>query len=119
MKRNFKLLMLISWSVLILVLIAWPTPEYNGTEFTWYDKAVHAVLFGVFSFLAFRALHYQKIRFFRSAFVAFLSGIAYSAVCEFIQRFVPGRTVSEYDFFAGALGSLVAVLILYIYEKNK
>lgn len=117
---NTKLPMLYLWSVIILVVIAWPTPEYNGTVFTWYDKVAHVVLFGIFSYLLAGVLFAEKkIKFNHILILAFVSGVFYSAFCEFIQKFVPGRTVSEYDFFAGVIGVISAMIIFYAGFKNK
>jgi predicted adenine nucleotide alpha hydrolase (AANH) superfamily ATPase len=43
----------------------------------------------------------------------------YSALAELIQHYVPGRTVSRYDFLAGVIGSAVFALIAYLRFKRE
>lgn len=111
---------MLSWSVFVLILIVWPAAEYDSTVFTWYDKFGHAFLFGIFSYLLADVIAAEKkTGLMFTALFALIIGVAYSALCEFIQKFVPGRSVSEYDFFSGVIGIVLAVIIFYARYKNK
>jgi len=110
-----KIYLLSFWTSFVFVLIAWPMPEYYGTVVTYYDKVVHAVLFGVFYYLLFILLREKtSFAFFKIFLISFFIAIFYSALGEFIQFYVPGRTVSEYDFFAGVFGVFLFSIFTYI-----
>ena len=118
---NFKkrIILFCLWAFLVLALIAFPTPEYEGTKITWHDKIIHIIMFGGFSYLLIYLLAASKLKNF--LFILFLglsAGILYSILGEFIQSFVPGRTVSEYDFYAGAAGSLLFTIVAYVKFKK-
>lgn len=115
MNTKTKFSLLYFWSAIILVLIAWPTGEcYECDIFTWYDKVAHVLLFGIFSYLLAQVLITKaNAKLSHVIAYAFFSGIFYSAMGEFIQKYVPGRTVSEYDFLAGLLGIIFALFLFY------
>ena len=114
---NFKkrIILFCLWAFLVLFLIAFPTPEYEGVKITWYDKIIHIIMFGGFSYLLIYSLAASRLKnFLLILFFGLSAGILYSAVGEVIQSFVPGRTVSEYDFYAGVAGSLLFTFIAYV-----
>lgn len=114
---NFKkrIILFCSWAFLVLFLVAFPTPEYEGVKITWYDKIIHMIMFGGFSYLLIYALAISRLKnFLLILFFGLFAGILYSALGEYIQSFVPGRTVSKYDFFAGVTGSFLFTIIAYV-----
>lgn len=121
MNIRIKTYLLYLWATIILVLISWPTAEcIRCTVFTWYDKIAHVFLFGIFSYLLALVLKSKTdIKLFYILIISLILSAFYSALCEFIQIFVPGRTVSEYDFFAGVIGIIIFLSIFYEYFKNK
>ena len=120
---NFKkrIILFCLWAFLVLFLIAFPTPEYEGVKITWYDKIIHIIMFGGFSYLLIYSLAASRLKnFLLILFLGLSVGILYSAFGEFIQSFVPGRTVSEYDFYAGVAGSFLFTVIAYVkFRKAK
>ena len=120
---NFKkrIILFCLWAFLVLFLIAFPTPEYEGVKITWYDKIIHIIMFGGFSYLLIYSLAASRLKkFLLILFFGLSAGILYSAFGEFIQSFVPGRTVSEYDFYAGVAGSFLFTVIAYVkFRKAK
>lgn len=112
---------LIAWAYLIFVLLTAPMPYYEGDTITYYDKAVHAVLFGVFVFLAVRAfILIPGLTFKFSFLISILLSVAYSGSGEYLQLFVPGRTVSELDFLGGVIGILIGAIFAFEkYNKRK
>lgn len=101
MKKHFLKI----WTLFILVLTLVPTPPYNGTVETYYDKVAHVIMFGVFSYLYFGVIKSKSRgqKFFASVAV----GICFSLLIEFLQMYVPGRDTNHWDFVAGATGVLV------------
>lgn len=111
---------LFCWAGAIFILIAWPMPEYEGTVTTYYDKAAHVFLFGILSGLIFLLLsEFKKIKIFFVLALSFLLSAAYSAFCEYVQAFAPGRDVSGYDFLAGILGSAIVLAFVYGNKRRK
>jgi len=120
MKIFLRSYILFCWAGAIFILIAWPMPEYEGTVTTYYDKAAHAFLFGVLAGLIFfLLLEFRRIKIFFAWLLSFLLSAAYSAFCEYVQAFVPGRDVAGYDWLAGVFGSFVALAIVYGNKKRK
>ncbi len=107
--------LLVSWTIFVFVLIAWPMQNYKGDVITFYDKIVHALLFGTFYYLLFIFLREnKKLAYYKIFLISFAVSVLYSAFGEFIQNYVPGRTVSEYDFFAGVAGIFLTSIITYV-----
>jgi len=118
MKKNLVKYALIFWSILIFVLTTFPMREYNGTVETYYDKVAHFFLFGIFSFLLILFLRdsFKKKKLF---VVGVISATTYSIVIEFMQVYIPGRSASELDLFAGIFGSFCFSFIFLTVFKNK
>jgi VanZ family protein len=77
-----------------------PTPAIYGL-----DKVLHATEFWVFGALLVRAFARRR------PLVLIGVGAAAGAVDEWIQRSVPGRSASVYDWIADVTGVLVAVWV--------
>lgn len=115
---KFRMLLLLSWSILILVLITAPMPSSEGGEVTYYDKIAHAILFGMFSYLfVYVFVDIEKIILRKLIVLSLIVSILFAGLGEYIQSFLPSRTVSEYDFAAGLIG--VVVFLFFTYEKYK
>ena len=101
-------------------MISFPTPPYDGSVISWHDKVFHVVLFGVFVYLAVSFfVSINQIRFSISILSSALLAAAYSWGSELIQVYVPGRTVSIYDFYAGLTGISIALIIAYVRFRKK
>ncbi|MFH0892674.1 MAG: VanZ family protein [Candidatus Falkowbacteria bacterium] len=114
MKIFIRAYILFCWVGTIFILIAWPMPEYEGTVTTYYDKAAHTLLFGVLSYLVYSFLsEFKRINTVFAILSGFVLSALYSAFCEYVQSFVPGRDVSQYDLFAGLAGAALASVFAY------
>ena len=78
--------------------------------FALHDKLVHFGLYFVLG--AALAWGQRKSPFPVSHVVALLAGVAYGAVDEWHQSFVPGRMPSMSDFYVDVLGLSVAYLLV-------
>ena len=106
--------------VAILLLISFPTPEYNGTMVSYYDKVIHVIMFGAFAWVTYWWLSsYQKITFQFRLTLSGIIAVLYAALGEVIQGIVPGRDVSELDFAAGFLGVVFVIAFNYVKDKHK
>lgn len=118
--KNKKYFFVYAWAFIILILIGTPMEEYDGGVFTYYDKFAHAIIFGFFAFLLFKATYDKARRNIKSALrLSFFISLVYALLGELIQLYVPGRTESFWDFVAGLSGvSLVLLISAYASRKK-
>jgi VanZ family protein len=77
---------------------------------TWTDKIYHFGEYFVYAILIFRAfpnVHQSPSRKLLYTFL-FLFGLAYGAIDERVQYYIPNRDSSPYDWMADAVGYLTA-----------
>lgn len=111
--------LLTAWAIIVLFLIAWPFPDLpDVAEFDYSDKIVHMILFGMFAFLANGSLLARGYARKTSAIIGFIAGSAYAGLAEIIQILAPGRNCSIYDFYAGTIGAIIALMLIYL-KKDK
>jgi len=105
---------LIAWIIIVFIGIALPSddiPDINPVVN--FDKIVHMILFGVVTFLMNGSLTLRGFTRRSAAIIGLLAGSAYAGLAEIIQLFVPGRSCSIYDFYAGVIGALIALIIAH------
>lgn len=117
MNKYLRYYLLINWLFFILIVTGFPTLPYDGTVVSWHDKIFHMLLFGVLAYLILYSLAAHKIGIKISILISILFSALASAGVEVMQSYVPGRTVSEYDFYAGLLG--IAIFIIFYYVKRE
>lgn len=114
MKFVPRLFIFICWTMMVLYMITIPFPEFKGDQITYYDKFVHAFMFGVFTWLyVFTAVAKTKSDIRLLILFSVLCGLLFAVICEYIQNFIPGRTASEMDFIGGMIGVFISVFISY------
>jgi VanZ family protein len=89
------------------------------------DKMMHICMYAGFAFLCIwgyrkqfisNGKDYRK----RALWLTLAISIAYGGLTELMQEFlVPTRTGDWFDFLADTLGSLIGVLVFYLFFKNK
>ncbi|MDX9702588.1 MAG: VanZ family protein [Candidatus Auribacterota bacterium] len=90
------------------------------SPFTYADKIVHFLEFGILGFFLYFALYASnpdssyKLRIFISTFFTGLYGLS----DEIHQLFVPTREFSIYDLLADIAGALFFSYVAYICQKN-
>lgn len=119
MKKIAKFYLLTAWAFFIIYLLTAPMPELQGMGVTYYDKFIHAFMFGVLAYFVFAFFREFRIKASFLAAVSFTLAALYSAFGEFAQAFAPGRDASELDFLAGAAGALLATIFLYVRYKDE
>lgn len=106
---------LFAWIILVFVAIAWPSPSIPEIDkFEYSDKIAHIILFGLVTFFANGSLTSKGVRQNIAVIISVVGGAAYAGLAEIIQLFVPGRSCSVYDFYAGTLGSGIALIVIYL-----
>ena len=89
------------------------------------DKVVHLLMYATFAFLCLwgyrkqfvsNGLAYQK----KALLLAVVISIFYGGLTEMLQEYlVPGRTGDWFDFLADSIGTLLGVLILQLFYRQK
>jgi VanZ family protein len=99
----------LAWAVLLVALTVSPAPSSPlAPPVPGIDKLVHAVLFGVLTWLALQAR--ERDRALRMPLWLLVAAIAvFAGVDEGMQQFVPGRAADVLDWTADVAGSLLAV----------
>jgi len=87
----------------LLVLIATFTPGNGKIAGNYLDKVVHFLLFAFLTYQALKALPDEK-RITEVIIWSVLLGF----FTEFLQQFIPGRSMDIYDAFADTLGVFCA-----------
>lgn len=119
MNKYLRYYLLINWLFFILIVTGFPTLPYDGTVISWHDKIFHILLFGVLAYLVLYSLALHKVAVKISILIAVFFSALVSAGVELMQHYVPGRTVSKYDFFAGLIGIVVFIIFYYVRNKKK
>ena len=82
-----------------------------------FDKVVHFSMFFMFCLLLFRP--FKKLEF-KYYFLAPLTATAFGAILEWAQRLISvSRSSDIYDFFANAIGILMATLFYYLFVSKR
>lgn len=104
--RISALLVLATITVLSLL------PPSSGVEIKVNDKFGHGLAY--FVLMCNLGLLYRQ-RYFPWIALAIL---AYSCLMEYIQGFIPGRTVSWLDVVANTTGAIIGVVFLVFFQKQ-
>ncbi|MEA3398409.1 MAG: VanZ family protein [Patescibacteria group bacterium] len=119
MKLLARLFILFSWAVVIFIFIATPMPENAGIGISYFDKAIHVCLFGIFSYLIILVLACQNsYKLLPAIIFAFVISFLYAGFGEYLQTFIPGRSASNWDLLAGILGIIAAQFVVYTKFKK-
>ena len=99
----------ILWLVLIFTTSIISVPNSFAGIFSFQDKLIHFVVFGVLGIFLARAIH-QEGPLGRARFWACIAGAAlYGAFIEFYQSFLPDRSAQWSDFAANCFGAFAFV----------
>jgi len=109
------------WSIFILYagmifVLSSMSVVVRTPHFLYLDKMMHALEFGIFSILFYRAMVVSFIRTpvaYLILMTSFVS-IAYGAIDEYHQLFTPFRTPDIFDWLADTAGILVAQGIIWV-----
>ncbi|MHC4289904.1 MAG: VanZ family protein [Planctomycetota bacterium] len=117
--RRHKIVLLalgIYWPV-IFWLTHIPVPDV-ARQSGMSDKTMHVLAFFVLAFLVwFAVCPYQKARWNRlKVWVVLATVIAYAAIDEYLQGFIPGRSADVWDFVADTVGVVVGLGVLSIFS---
>ncbi|NQV53421.1 MAG: VanZ family protein [Flavobacteriales bacterium] len=105
----------VAWAVMILVLCGLPGDQYDGSKVQNADLAIHALLFGVLSFLLtegfLKQSSYRKLRF-QTMRKVFVLTVLYGVVIELLQGTVfIDRSIETMDIVFNTIGSLTGLTV--------
>lgn len=106
----------IVWTLLIFIACFIPGNEIPHLRVPFADKWVHFILFGGFSFLCMLAA--PSIRWTKLVFIGLLGGL-FGWLVEELQGLLAflGRAKDVYDIYADAFGSLLGVVLFYLFAR--
>lgn len=110
----------ILWALLIFVSSSIPGTKFPSVPLFGADKIVHIGFYFVFCFLAHRAAtHQQRFPLLVRYSYAFsvLCTLAYGALDEFHQYFVPSRSSDVLDVMADVTGAVVYVGVMKLWLR--
>lgn len=113
MKYSKPYVQSIFWLILIFMTGVFLGPDnyFTNQIFNWWDKAQHALAFGVLMVLG--AIAYAK----KTAYV-FIGLMIYGASIEFLQYKSGWRHGDLFDWFADVVGLIVAWALLRLYQRH-
>jgi VanZ family protein len=108
---------LLAWTAAILVVTSWPDP--NVPDVRHGDKLVHALIYGVLAFLAWRAAFPSGRWPGAAAALALLAAVAaFGWLDEWHQQFIPGRAQSTADWQADTAGAAIGAAAAYLGRRR-
>ncbi len=108
------------WALLIFVSSSVPSSSIPDLSILRFDKVIHAGIFLVLCFLAYRALRYQdRFPFLSRHCLGFslLLTFLYGSLDEVHQYFVPGRSADPLDLMADTVGGILVVAAIWLLSK--
>jgi len=115
----------ILWAIIILILLGLPGSDLPDTSFInipYFDKIVHAGLFGILVFLLARGFCLQnQFEYLRKYFVmlSLIMSIFYGGLTEILQSTIfVERTTDIFDFISDAVGSAIGIFFFLYYRKK-
>lgn len=104
----------IAFLVYAVIVAAGSLSPGGDARFASLDKIVHLLVYYIFAVLGYRALQNKRRYPLLCAVI-----VAYGAVLELCQSFVPGREMSLYDLVANIAGvALGAAVMIRRYAQN-
>lgn len=114
-QRLFLITPAIVWGFFIGISTLVPSHNIPDTVFNAYDKIIHAVIFGLFTYLLYYGFRSetekkQRLRFLKNTLT--LLSIFYGGIIEIIQaNYISGRSGDWMDFSADTVGCLIVFLL--------
>ena len=112
-RPHLLLAMVVGITLITFVITLLPVDNIVPQRALSYDKIAHVLIFGGWTFILGYYRLLTRTAWHRLGWVC-VSGIAFGALVEVLQHFLPfGRHGDLYDLLFDAVGSVLALLILY------
>lgn len=114
----------IVWTLLITVLCLTSGDAFSSLatfKIPHKDKYVHFFFYFVFTFLWYAySVKHIKVSRKKARMIIFITALSYGIVIEILQELIAHkRSADVMDALANTLGSITAILIVWLFEKNK
>jgi len=107
---RLRILPVVLYVALIFFASTRPNLKPPGPEFPLEDKAIHFAEYTLLGVLLFKGIGYTALRDRRLAFLFLFSvGASVGGLDEIVQSYVPGRSMSIFDWMADAAGVALGV----------
>jgi VanZ family protein len=106
------------WAGVILVVSVIPGQDLPSLSIWEPDKVMHALVYGVLTYLLFVAISYKSTKNNLLIFAITLC-ILYGFIIELIQKVLPTRTFDMYDMLANTIGCLLAGGLILLISGRK
>lgn len=110
------------WAIVLAILMLLPASSLSESRLLSYDKLAHLGVFTLFGILVmFGAMTTSILGKSKISQVTYslTIGIVYGGLLELLQQFASDRSADLYDFFANVVGTILGVVVFYIFIKNK
>ena len=105
------------WMLLIWLVSSIPSKDLPSVEFWSSDKLAHILVYFIWGLLV--STYLRKRTAATKVYLGVFAIMWISAALdEYHQRFIPGRSVSIYDFYANSVGLIIA-LLTSLHQKKK
>lgn len=112
--KLFKLLPALLWMLLIWTLSSIPAQDVPSVKIWSFDKVAHFTIYFILGLLINRYLSYGKIGI-KKTLLLYVILLLSAGLDEWHQHYIPGRSVTIYDFLANATGLIVA---FFLYNRR-
>lgn len=118
--KKYSIHLFLLLTVLTVLLTLLPAKSLANSKLFDYDKLGHFALFFGWTFSFGLTAFYKQWNRFTHLTVVLIASLIFGLAIEVIQRWAPiGRSFEWTDWAADALGSLAAILILFLLRKNQ
>ena len=107
----------IVWAILILVLTSIPVPGISAPVGS--DKGVHGILYLVLGLLSTQALLAERAPRLWHLLLLVGALLAFGALDELHQAWIPGRIPDARDLVADAIGSIAGIVVALVLARSR
>ncbi|PKN72194.1 MAG: hypothetical protein CVU50_08620 [Candidatus Cloacimonetes bacterium HGW-Cloacimonetes-3] len=100
----------LAWLCLIWILSSLPSQDLPSIKVIGIDKVAHIAIYAILGLLIIPWLKQMKISG-KSSLYVYVALMLLAAFDEMHQTFIPGRSVSIFDWFANSIGLSLAYLV--------
>ncbi len=109
-----------AWSVALALIVvsSWLRLVFSPLRVEYFDKIQHFAIYAVLAYFVYHGWVVPKTRAGsrRAVWIVFLLVVAFAAVDEYHQRWIPGRVTESADFLADTVGVITGFGIAALQE---
>lgn len=118
--KKYSIYLFLLFTVITLLLTLLPARSFASSKLFDYDKLGHFTLFFGWTLSFGLTAFFKQWNRFTHLTVVLIASLFFGLAIEILQRWAPiGRSFEWTDWAADALGSLVAIILLFLLRKNQ